>query len=102
MGHDQLFKDLLRTFFHDFLILFLPEIAAQLDPGAINFLDTETFTDLPEGKRRVADLVAEVCGQGMEPEVVLIHTDVQAQRDSTLDQRMWTTIRACGSAKASR
>ncbi len=44
MDHDRLFKELLTTFFVEFLELFLPEIAAALDrdtavvPGRGRFL----------------------------------------------------------------
>ncbi len=33
--HDQLFKELLSTFFMEFLDLFLPELAKNIDPGSI-------------------------------------------------------------------
>ena len=47
--HDQLFKELLTTFFVEFVELFLPEVHAFLDPGSITFLDKEVFTDLTSG-----------------------------------------------------
>jgi len=58
-GHDQLFKQLLRAFFADFLRLFDPETAAELDLDTLEFRDTEAFTDIPQGERRVADLVVQ-------------------------------------------
>ena len=60
MAHDQLFKDLLRAFFHEFMELFFPEVANRLDFSRVTFLDKEVFTDLPQGKQREADLVAQV------------------------------------------
>ncbi len=59
MAQDQLFKDLLRTFFREFLELFFPDVAARLDFSRVRFLDKEAFTDLPDGSRREADLVAQ-------------------------------------------
>lgn len=47
MGLDQLFKQLLRAFFAEFLRLFDPETAARLDLDTIEFRDTEAFTDIP-------------------------------------------------------
>jgi hypothetical protein len=39
---DQVFKELLREFFPDFVRLFYPQIAAQLDWSTLRFLDKET------------------------------------------------------------
>jgi hypothetical protein len=49
IDHDQIFKELISTFFMEFLELFLPEIAATIDPGSIRFLQQEYFLDLVEG-----------------------------------------------------
>jgi hypothetical protein len=43
MDHDRLFKLLLRTFFMEFLALFLPEVAAYVEPGSVEFLDKELW-----------------------------------------------------------
>ena len=89
MGHDQTFKDLLRAFFYDFLRLFLPAVATAIDPTAIRFLDAETFTDIPEGQRRTADVVARVHAITGEPELVLVHTEIQAVEEPDFAYRMW-------------
>lgn len=39
IGHDQLFKQLLQAFFADFVRLFDPETAAQLDLSMVSFRD---------------------------------------------------------------
>jgi hypothetical protein len=57
IAHDQLFKELLRAFFQEFLELFFPEVAARLDFARVTFLDKEVFADVPEGSRRGLDLV---------------------------------------------
>ena len=63
-SHDQLWKDLFRTFFPDLLFLLDSDLAARLvgnlGPGGITFLDKEVFHDLPEGERREVDLLAEI------------------------------------------
>ena len=51
---DQVFKELLREFFPDFVRLFYPQIAAQLDWSTLRFLDKETFTDFPRGEQQDA------------------------------------------------
>ncbi len=57
MDHDRLFKLLLRTFFREFLFLFLPAIAESIDPASLEFLDKEVFTDLTAGERHEVDLL---------------------------------------------
>jgi hypothetical protein len=89
MSHDQLFKDLLSTFFHDFLTLFMPDIADGIDPASIVFRNPELFTDLPTGERRMADLLAEVRTVDGQPRVILIHTEIQAKRGADFGYRMW-------------
>ena len=89
MAHDQTFKDVLHSFFHDFLTLFMPGIASGIDPDAITFLDPQTFTDIPEGLMRTADVVAEVRSLVGKPEIVLLHTEVQTESDAVFAYRVW-------------
>ncbi len=58
IDHDRLFKELLTTFFWEFIELFLPEVAAYLDRESITFMDKEIFTDVTAGERYEADLLA--------------------------------------------
>ena len=39
--HDRLFKELLTTFFADFLELFAPDLAHAVVPESLEFLDKE-------------------------------------------------------------
>jgi hypothetical protein len=57
MNHDQLFKELLREFFVEFLELLAPEAAEYVDRGHIEFLDKEVFANVTSGERHEADLV---------------------------------------------
>jgi hypothetical protein len=84
-----LFKELLRAFFREFLELFFPEVAARLDFARVMFLDKEVFTDVPEGSRRELDLVAQVYTQDGAPELILLHIEVQAQREREFPYRMF-------------
>src|SRR4051794_35121014 len=88
MDHDQIFKELLRTFFREFMELFFPSVAARLDFDRVTFLDKETFTDLPQGKQREADVVAQVYTLDGQPEIILTHIEVEARRRSELPERM--------------
>lgn len=49
MDHDRLLKELLTTFFIEFLELFFPELLQYLDRDSVEFLDKEIFTDVTEG-----------------------------------------------------
>ncbi|WP_218081186.1 RpnC/YadD family protein [Anthocerotibacter panamensis] len=75
IDHDQLFKQLIGTFFWEFLKLFCPDVCAYLDPVSLTLLDKEVYTDLLEGARRAMDLVARA--QFREQETV--HIENQAQ-----------------------
>ena len=52
---DRLFKELLTTFFVEFIDLFLPEVVTYLERDSIEFLDKEVFTDVTAGERYEAD-----------------------------------------------
>ena len=89
MDHDHLFKELLTTFFVDFLEVFCPELAKYLEPGSVEFLDKEVFTDVTHGERHEVDLVAKARFHG-RPLGFLVHVKVQAQRQDIFPQRMFT------------
>ena len=89
MGHDQLFKEFLREFFQDFLELFYPDEAARLDFGTLRFLDKELFTDFPEGSLREADVVAQIHTREGQPELILVHIEVQLRPEPDFAQRMF-------------
>lgn len=88
MGHDQRFKELLRLFRRPFLEHFFPDIAGHLDLSRPEFVDKELFEDPPEGSHRVADLVARVTTREGEPEMLLVHIEVQADRKGDVPARM--------------
>jgi hypothetical protein len=77
VDHDRLFKQLLSTFFLEFLDLFAPELAHDVEPGSVEFLEKETFTDAVAGARHVVDLLARVRLRGA-PGCILVHVENQA------------------------
>ncbi len=87
--HDQLFKDLLRALFGEFMELFFADVALRLDLSNVTFLDTETFTDIPRGDQRDADLIAQVHTQDGEPEFILTHIEIETKRRSSFPERMF-------------
>ena len=89
MDHDRLFKELLSTFFLDFIDLFCPELAVYLDRSSIEFLDKEIFTDVTHGEKHEADIIAKARFRGEELGF-LIHVEPQARRQDHFPQRMFT------------
>jgi hypothetical protein len=58
VAYDALFKELLRSFFREFMERFFPEEAARLDFSQVTFLEQEMATDLGSGHQRTLDLIA--------------------------------------------
>lgn len=58
IDHNRLFKELLSTFFWEFLELFLPDVIQYMERDSISFLPEEVFTDVTSGERRKVDLLA--------------------------------------------
>ena len=88
MEHDRLFKELLRTFFTEFISAFVPNVEEFLDPSSIEFLDKEVFTDLTAGQRHEVDLLAKVRFKGKET-FFLIHVENQASAQEDFAGRMF-------------
>jgi hypothetical protein len=88
VDHDRLFKELITTFFVEFIALFLPEVMDYLEPDSVTFLDKEVFTDVTAGERYETDLIAQVRFRG-EPSFFLIHLESQAQAQSSFGKRMF-------------
>lgn len=88
-GHDQLAKDLVRTFFRNFLDLAAPEAAGRLRPERASFLDTQSSTDWPAGRRQEMDLLVRVPSRSPGQKPVLIHVEVERQARTRMALRMW-------------
>lgn len=88
IDHDRLFKELLSTFFVEFLELFFPDLSTGLVHDSVRFLDKELFTDVTSGERYEADLVVQAQMRGQES-FVLIHVEHQAQAQADFGRRMF-------------
>lgn len=88
-SHDQLFKDLVVHFFGDLVRLMAPRLVRRLRAEEASWLRSELHTDLPEGSRRQLDLVAEVPARGDEPELVLVHVEIESAARPGIGRRMW-------------
>jgi hypothetical protein len=89
MDHDRLFKELLSTFFIEFLELFFPTLAARIDrTQAPQFLDKESFGELASDMRREMDLVAQL--KLMDTQAYfLVHLEHEARSPSPVPERMF-------------
>jgi predicted transposase/invertase (TIGR01784 family) len=88
IDHDRLFKELLSTFFVEFLELFAPDIASTIEPDSIRFLQQEYFVDLTSGEENIIDLLVEV-KQASEDAAILIHVEAQSSTEANFTRRMF-------------
>jgi hypothetical protein len=87
IDHDRLFKELLTTFFVEFIELFFPKLAAVMERDSIVFLDKEVFISLFDGREYEADIVARVRFADSEA-FFLIHIENQSTPEADFGRRM--------------
>ena len=88
IDHDRLFKELLSTFFIEFIELFFPQVMTYLEPDSIAFLDKEVFTDVTAGERYEADLLVQAQFQNRSS-YFLIHVENQSYTQANFNKRMF-------------
>ncbi|KOP23907.1 flagellar assembly protein H [Hapalosiphon sp. MRB220] len=88
IDHDRLFKELIATFFLEFLELFFPQIIAYLEPDSLKFLDKEVFTDVTAGEQYEADLVVQIRFREQET-FFLVHIENQSYPQADFGRRMF-------------
>ncbi|AFZ27036.1 Putative transposase, YhgA [Cylindrospermum stagnale PCC 7417] len=88
IDHDRLFKELLSTFFIEFIELFFPEVINYLEPNSVTLIDKETFTDVTAGEKYETDLIAQVRFRG-EPSYFLIHLEAESGSRPKFNKRMF-------------
>ncbi len=88
VDHDRLFKELLTTFFLDFLALFAPELSQDVDPASVEFLEKELYTDVVAGERHEVDLLVKLRRRGHDS-CVLVHVENQAPAAAVFGRRMF-------------
>src|SRR5512132_2400606 len=89
VDHDRLFKELLSTFFLDFLALFAPLLRQEVEPAApVEFLEKELYTDVVAGERHEVDLLVKLRRRGGES-FVLVHVENQATAEVEFRRRMF-------------
>ena len=88
IDHDRLFKELLSTFFFEFLELFLPKVARFVRRETLTALDKEVFTDVTLGETHEVDLLMQA--QFKRREVwFLLHLETQSYKQANFNERMF-------------
>ena len=88
IDHDRLFKELISTFFIEFIELFFPEVIKYIDINSVSLLDKEIFTDVTAGDKYETDLIAKVQFLG-KLSYFLIHIEAESGAKSKFNQRMF-------------
>jgi predicted transposase YdaD len=88
IDHDKNFKELISTFFLEFLELFLPQVASEIDPDSITFLQQEYFADLVEGEEKIVDLLVLVKRLGTDT-TFIVHIEAQSNSQANFNRRLF-------------
>ncbi|UCZ53535.1 Rpn family recombination-promoting nuclease/putative transposase [Bacillus shivajii] len=88
VDHDRLFKELLTTYFEEFMLLFFPEVYEEIDFSELNFLSEELYTDVTAGEKYRVDLLAETKLKG-EDSLIIIHLEPQSYAQDSFNERMF-------------
>jgi len=88
IDHDRLFKELLTNFFKEFMELFFPEAAHNIELNNIKFLQQEIYTDIIDGGKYEVDILVETKLKE-EPGLILIHVEPQAYEQKNFSERMF-------------
>ncbi|NNV07635.1 Rpn family recombination-promoting nuclease/putative transposase [Geobacillus sp. C56-T2] len=88
IDHDRLFKELIRTFFEEFLLLFFPDMHEHIDFRHLSFLSEELFTDVTAGEKYRVDLLVETKLKG-EDGLITVHVETQGYVQPSFAERMF-------------
>lgn len=86
--HDRLIKELLQTFFIEFMQLFFPKACRSIDFKHLKFLQQEIYTDVVAGEKHVVDILVETRLRE-EPGLILVHVEPQAYVQKDFNERMF-------------
>ncbi|MED0686414.1 Rpn family recombination-promoting nuclease/putative transposase [Anoxybacillus ayderensis] len=88
IDHDRLFKELIQTFFEEFIALFFPAMHEHIDFQHLSFLSEELFTDVTAGEKYRVDLLVETKLKG-EDGLVIVHIENQSYVQPSFPERMF-------------
>ncbi|GCD83163.1 hypothetical protein PthstB1num2_36020 [Parageobacillus thermoglucosidasius] len=88
IDHDRLFKELITTFFEEFILLFFPDMYEHIDFCHLSFLSEELFTDVTAGEKYRVDLLVETKLKG-EDGLIIVHIENQSYVQPAFPERMF-------------
>ncbi|GBE93401.1 Rpn family recombination-promoting nuclease/putative transposase [Nostoc cycadae] len=88
IDHDRLFKELISTFFTEFIDLFLPAVAGDINKESIQFLPEQLLVDVTAGDKKIIDLLAKVKYREKDT-FFLIHVEAQSYTQQDFAKRMF-------------
>jgi hypothetical protein len=91
--YDSPWKEMLDGYFADFMAFFFPEAHADIDwTRGYESLDQELQQIVRDAAlgRRLADKLMQVWRRNGETQMVLVHTEIQGERDADFPKRMYT------------
>ena len=89
MDHDRLFKELLTTFFLEFIDVFLPTVSDAIDHDiSLVPMDKEIFTDVTLSQTHQVDILMKARFRGADA-FFLIHIENQATAQADFPKRMF-------------
>lgn len=93
IDHDQLFKELLRACFAEFIKAFLPEVYVYLDTRSLEFIEQESVDETTQHEKLAVDILVKARFKG-ELTCFLIHVEAQASKKHWSGRRMFTYFAA--------
>ncbi|MFC0297450.1 Rpn family recombination-promoting nuclease/putative transposase [Geobacillus jurassicus] len=88
IDHDRLFKELIQTFFEEFILLFFPDMHEHIDFRHLSFLSEELFTDVTAGEKYRVDLLVQTKLKG-EDGLIIVHVENQSYVQPSFPERMF-------------
>lgn len=88
INHDQLFKQLIHTFFEEFLEAFFPDVHKLVDFQHLKPISEEVHTDLHHGDTRRLDIVIETKLKDQDA-LIIIHVEPQSYIQADFHERMY-------------
>lgn len=90
IDHDRFFKELLSTFFIEFLDLFFPKLAATVNRDSLEFLNQELYVNQLDGEQYRADLIVKARWLNQPGDsFFLIHVEHQSTAPANFGRRFF-------------
>ncbi|UTW68543.1 hypothetical protein KHA80_13160 [Anaerobacillus sp. HL2] len=89
LDHDRWFKELITTFFEEFILAFFPvDIYEHIDFHHVTFLNQEVYTDIIKGRKRCSGYFSRNKTK-REKYALIIHIEPQSTYEDDFNDRMF-------------